>query len=174
MVLFEFVALLLLDTLQNASGMKKNVFGNIEDIVVNFKVVTPIGTVECSGGNFPRVSAGPDMMNMMSSTLGSTENSSQPEMPDMEDMMKMMSSSLGSVPNENNSDTSQENSMTSLMNSMQQMSSGPSQSLGPSPANQLRPTVPRQGNSHNDELQERRARLQKKLEEKKKQLNDLD
>merc|ERR1712166_615909 len=31
----------------NASGMKKNVFGNIEDIVVNFKVVTPIGTMEC-------------------------------------------------------------------------------------------------------------------------------
>ena len=70
MVLFEFVALLLLDTLQNASGMKKNVFGNIEDIVVNFKVVTPIGTVECSGGNFPRVSAGPDMMNMMFGSEG--------------------------------------------------------------------------------------------------------
>jgi len=49
--------------------MKKNVFGNIEDIVVNFKVVTPIGTMEC-GGNFPRVSAGPDMMNVIFGSEG--------------------------------------------------------------------------------------------------------
>jgi alkyldihydroxyacetonephosphate synthase len=28
-----------------ASGMKKNVYGNIEDLVVNLKVVTPIGTI---------------------------------------------------------------------------------------------------------------------------------
>jgi alkyldihydroxyacetonephosphate synthase len=53
----------------NASGMKKNVFGNIEDIVVNFKVVTPTGTMEC-GGNFPRVSAGPNIMNLIFGSEG--------------------------------------------------------------------------------------------------------
>ena len=53
----------------NASGMKKNTFGNIEDIVINFKVVTPQGTMEC-GGNFPRVSAGPDIMNLIFGSEG--------------------------------------------------------------------------------------------------------
>eukprot|EP00944_MAST-04C_sp_MAST-4C-sp1_P007008 g7008.t1 len=46
-----------------ASGMKKNVYGNIEDIVVNFKLVTPKGVLQ-SGGEFPRISAGPAVMQM--------------------------------------------------------------------------------------------------------------
>jgi len=43
-----------------ASGMKKNVYGNIEDLVVHAKMVTPKGTLEkkCMA---PRVSAGPDL-----------------------------------------------------------------------------------------------------------------
>lgn len=43
-----------------ASGMKKNVYGNIEDIVLTFKLVTPTGTYEreCKG---PRISVGPDL-----------------------------------------------------------------------------------------------------------------
>ena len=46
-----------------ASGMKKNVYGNIEDIVVNFKLVTPTGILQ-TGGDFPRISAGPAVMQM--------------------------------------------------------------------------------------------------------------
>ncbi|MBN3326434.1 ADAS protein, partial [Atractosteus spatula] len=43
-----------------ASGMKKNVYGNIEDLVVHIKMVTPRGVVEksCQG---PRMSTGPDV-----------------------------------------------------------------------------------------------------------------
>ncbi|KAJ8012732.1 hypothetical protein DPEC_G00045940 [Dallia pectoralis] len=43
-----------------ASGMKKNIYGNIEDLVVNIKVVTPRGVMEksCQG---PRMSTGPDI-----------------------------------------------------------------------------------------------------------------
>ena len=52
-----------------ASGMKKNIYGNIEDILINFKVVTPRGTMEC-GGNFPRVSAGPDLMQVIMGSEG--------------------------------------------------------------------------------------------------------
>jgi len=43
-----------------ASGMKKNVYGNIEDIIVTSKLVTPIGTLERSC-QVPRISAGPDI-----------------------------------------------------------------------------------------------------------------
>ena len=43
-----------------ASGMKKNVYGNIEDLVVGIRAVTPIGTVEKSC-QVPRISAGPDV-----------------------------------------------------------------------------------------------------------------
>jgi alkyldihydroxyacetonephosphate synthase len=46
-----------------ASGMKKNVYGNIEDIVINFKLVTPTGVLHM-GGDFPRISAGPGVMQM--------------------------------------------------------------------------------------------------------------
>eukprot|EP00064_Thunnus_orientalis_P016181 superscaffoldBa00003152_g16244 len=43
-----------------ASGMKKNIYGNIEDLVVHIKMVTPRGVIEksCQG---PRMSTGPDV-----------------------------------------------------------------------------------------------------------------
>uniref|UniRef100_A0A8C5NBA1 Alkylglycerone-phosphate synthase n=1 Tax=Gouania willdenowi TaxID=441366 RepID=A0A8C5NBA1_GOUWI len=43
-----------------ASGMKKNIYGNIEDLVVHIKMVTPQGVIEksCQG---PRMSTGPDI-----------------------------------------------------------------------------------------------------------------
>ena len=44
----------------NASGMKKNVYGNIEDIVVSTKLVTCVGTLERSM-TVPRMSSGPDL-----------------------------------------------------------------------------------------------------------------
>ena len=43
-----------------ASGMKKNTYGNIEDLVVRIRAVTPIGTVERSC-QVPRISSGPDI-----------------------------------------------------------------------------------------------------------------
>ncbi|XP_054284492.1 alkyldihydroxyacetonephosphate synthase-like [Macrosteles quadrilineatus] len=52
-----------------ASGMKKNVYGNIEDLVVQVKMVTPRGTLDrsCLG---PRVSAGPDMNHVILGSEG--------------------------------------------------------------------------------------------------------
>ena len=44
----------------NASGMKKNVYGNIEDMLVSVTLVTPSGTYQRSSP-FPRVSTGPDL-----------------------------------------------------------------------------------------------------------------
>jgi alkyldihydroxyacetonephosphate synthase len=52
-----------------ASGMKKNVYGNIEDIVVNFKVVTPTGVLT-SGCDVPRISAGPAVLQMAMGSEG--------------------------------------------------------------------------------------------------------
>ncbi|KAK2149953.1 hypothetical protein LSH36_429g00019 [Paralvinella palmiformis] len=43
-----------------ASGMKKNIYGNIEDLVVHIKTVTPRGVVERSC-QVPRLSSGPDI-----------------------------------------------------------------------------------------------------------------
>jgi alkyldihydroxyacetonephosphate synthase len=43
-----------------ASGMKKNIYGNIEDIIVRIKLVTPTGTIE-KKPQVPRMSAGPDV-----------------------------------------------------------------------------------------------------------------
>jgi len=43
-----------------ASGMKKNKYGNIEDIVVHITCVTPKGTIE-KGCQVPRISTGPDI-----------------------------------------------------------------------------------------------------------------
>eukprot|EP00947_MAST-08B_sp_MAST-8B-sp1_P002420 g2420.t1 len=43
-----------------ASGMKKNKYGNIEDIVVDVTIVTPAGTMR-RGCLVPRISAGPDV-----------------------------------------------------------------------------------------------------------------
>ncbi len=52
-----------------ASGMKKNVYGNIEDILVNVKIVTPSGTLE-KGCNVPRISCGPDVNQMVLGSEG--------------------------------------------------------------------------------------------------------
>merc|ERR1719158_2097184 len=43
-----------------ASGMKKNTYGNIEEIVKDITFITPTGTYQRSK-HWPRVSAGPDM-----------------------------------------------------------------------------------------------------------------
>ena len=43
-----------------ASGMKKNKYGNIEDIVINISMVTSKGTF-FKEQNLPRVSSGPDL-----------------------------------------------------------------------------------------------------------------
>uniref|UniRef100_A0A8C9TXN6 Alkylglycerone-phosphate synthase n=1 Tax=Scleropages formosus TaxID=113540 RepID=A0A8C9TXN6_SCLFO len=52
-----------------ASGMKKNVYGNIEDLVVHIKMVCPRGVVEksCQG---PRVSIGPDIHHFIMGSEG--------------------------------------------------------------------------------------------------------
>lgn len=42
-----------------SSGMKKNIYGNIEDIVVRVRMVTPKGVLE-KNTTAPRISAGPD------------------------------------------------------------------------------------------------------------------
>jgi alkyldihydroxyacetonephosphate synthase len=43
-----------------ASGMKKNAYGNIEDILMNVKLVTTKGTIS-KNAEWPRVSNGPDL-----------------------------------------------------------------------------------------------------------------
>jgi len=53
-----------------ASGMKKNVYGNIEDMLINVKIVTPKGTFT-KNHNCPRVSSGPDINQII---LGSEGN----------------------------------------------------------------------------------------------------
>lgn len=40
--------------------MKKNRYGNIDDIVINIKIATPIGTFQ-KNQTSPRVSSGPDI-----------------------------------------------------------------------------------------------------------------
>ncbi|KAK8390152.1 hypothetical protein O3P69_013013 [Scylla paramamosain] len=52
-----------------ASGMKKNIYGNIEDLVVQVKVVTPRGTVERYAAG-PRLSAGPDIQHFIMGSEG--------------------------------------------------------------------------------------------------------
>lgn len=52
-----------------ASGMKKNVYGNIEDIIVSLKTVTALGTW-AREANVPRVSAGPDVPNIFLGSEG--------------------------------------------------------------------------------------------------------
>ena len=52
------------------SGMKKNVYGNIEDMLCNVKMVTPRGTI-MKENDWPRVSSGPDLMHL---ALGSEGN----------------------------------------------------------------------------------------------------
>ncbi|ELW63774.1 Alkyldihydroxyacetonephosphate synthase, peroxisomal [Tupaia chinensis] len=52
-----------------ASGMKKNIYGNIEDLVVHIKMVTPRGIIEksCQG---PRMSTGPDIYHFIMGSEG--------------------------------------------------------------------------------------------------------
>jgi len=52
-----------------ASGMKKNVYGNIEDILLSATLVTPTGTIvrPCSA---PRISTGPDINQMIMGSEG--------------------------------------------------------------------------------------------------------
>lgn len=53
-----------------ASGMKKNLYGNIEDIVVTIKIVTSKGTFQRES-DWPRMSSGPDLNQII---LGSEGN----------------------------------------------------------------------------------------------------
>uniref|UniRef100_A0A8C3GA86 Alkylglycerone-phosphate synthase n=1 Tax=Cyclopterus lumpus TaxID=8103 RepID=A0A8C3GA86_CYCLU len=52
-----------------ASGMKKNIYGNIEDLVIRVKMVTPQGVIEksCLG---PRMSTGPDIHHFIMGSEG--------------------------------------------------------------------------------------------------------
>ena len=52
-----------------ASGMKKNVYGNIEDMVIRVKMVTAKGTIEKSC-QVPRMSAGPDVHQLILGSEG--------------------------------------------------------------------------------------------------------
>lgn len=52
-----------------ASGMKKNIYGNIEDLVVHIKMVTPRGTLE-KNCLVPRMSSGPDLHHMIMGSEG--------------------------------------------------------------------------------------------------------
>ena len=53
-----------------ASGMKKNTYGNIEDVVMSVKVVTPIGTMEQGSVGAPRRSTGPNLVEMVIGSEG--------------------------------------------------------------------------------------------------------
>ncbi|KAG8238659.1 hypothetical protein J437_LFUL018152 [Ladona fulva] len=52
-----------------ASGMKKNVYGNIEDILVHVKMVTPTGVLQ-RNCRVPRISCGPDMNHLILGSEG--------------------------------------------------------------------------------------------------------
>uniref|UniRef100_A0A8C3H6X1 Alkylglycerone-phosphate synthase n=1 Tax=Chrysemys picta bellii TaxID=8478 RepID=A0A8C3H6X1_CHRPI len=52
-----------------ASGMKKNIYGNIEDLVVHIKMVTPRGVIEKSC-QVPRMSTGPDIHHFIMGSEG--------------------------------------------------------------------------------------------------------
>jgi len=52
-----------------ASGMRKNKYGNIEDILVHVKMVTPLGTVQ-KNVQVPRISTGPDIHQMILGSEG--------------------------------------------------------------------------------------------------------
>lgn len=52
-----------------ASGMKKNIYGNIDDLVVHIKTATPVGTVE-KNCKVPRASTGPDIDEMILGSEG--------------------------------------------------------------------------------------------------------
>lgn len=49
--------------------MKKNIYGNIEDILVGFRMVTPKGVLE-KRYDIPRVSCGPDFTHLVLGSEG--------------------------------------------------------------------------------------------------------
>lgn len=49
--------------------MKKNVYGNIEDILISCKLVTSVGTIERKY-QAPRISSGPDINEMIIGSEG--------------------------------------------------------------------------------------------------------
>ncbi|GJQ82270.1 hypothetical protein Trydic_g19468 [Trypoxylus dichotomus] len=53
-----------------ASGMKKNIYGNIEDLLVNVRMVTPKGVLE-KDCQVPRLSCGPDFNHVVMGSEGS-------------------------------------------------------------------------------------------------------
>lgn len=53
-----------------ASGMKKNKYGNIEDLLVHVRMVTPRGTLE-KATTVPRISLGPDFDHLIMGSEGS-------------------------------------------------------------------------------------------------------
>jgi len=52
-----------------ASGMKKNTYGNIEDLLVHLTIVTPSGTM-AKNCKVPRISSGPDLHEMVLGSEG--------------------------------------------------------------------------------------------------------
>lgn len=52
-----------------ASGMKKNIYGNIEDLLIHVRFVTPKGTME-KGCMVPRMSTGPDIHHVIMGSEG--------------------------------------------------------------------------------------------------------
>ncbi|UYV80185.1 AGPS [Cordylochernes scorpioides] len=52
-----------------ASGMKKNIYGNIEDMLVHVRMVTPQGVIE-RNCNAPRISSGPDVHHLVLGSEG--------------------------------------------------------------------------------------------------------
>lgn len=52
-----------------ASGMRKNKYGNIEDIVQHIKMITPTGTID-KGVLAPRISSGPDINHVILGSEG--------------------------------------------------------------------------------------------------------
>lgn len=52
-----------------ASGMKKNIYGNIEDLLVHVKFVTAKGTME-KNCMVPRMSTGPDIHHVIMGSEG--------------------------------------------------------------------------------------------------------
>uniref|UniRef100_A0A0G4HA09 Alkylglycerone-phosphate synthase n=1 Tax=Chromera velia CCMP2878 TaxID=1169474 RepID=A0A0G4HA09_9ALVE len=53
-----------------ASGMKRNRYGNIEDLVVDLTAVTPTGVLSARGRKTGRVSEGPEVQNLMLGSEG--------------------------------------------------------------------------------------------------------
>ncbi|XP_060523132.1 alkyldihydroxyacetonephosphate synthase [Cylas formicarius] len=53
-----------------ASGMKKNTYGNIEDLIVHVKMVTPLGVLQ-KNTQAPRISCGPDFNHVIMGSEGS-------------------------------------------------------------------------------------------------------